>query len=85
MNTLHLSVINDGATYPRRLEIARSGFSDATKFHLYMKLVCAQAELERKTMDVPYTLDDLSAAATETFRYMERHIAECLACRGIGQ
>ena len=74
--TLHLSVINDGKTYERRLTIARGTQSDASKFHQYTKLVCAQADSERDNMDVPYTLADLSAATTEVFRYMERHISE---------
>lgn len=76
MSTLHLSVIHDGASYQKRLEIIRSPISDASKFHQFCKLVCAAADRERKDFDTPYTLDDISAATTEVFRYMERHLAE---------
>ena len=78
--TLHLSVINDGKSYDWRLFIARAPWTDAKKFHEYMKLVCRQADVEREQMHVPYTLGDLSAAATEVFYYMDRHMKEFTQC-----
>lgn len=42
-----LSVINDGKTYQRRLDIIRHPlWSDAKRFHEFCKLVCDQAEAE---------------------------------------
>jgi hypothetical protein len=70
------SVLNDPATYKRRLEIARSEVSLATRYQQFATLVCAKADSEKAWFGIPYTMATLSLATEEVLRTMMLHIAE---------
>ena len=75
--TLHLSVINDGATYERRLRIERAkGIPPARKRLLYRRMCEVHAYRENRDQDTRHTDADIDAAAAEVHEYMARHVAE---------
>lgn len=63
MKTLHISVVNDSASYPERQRIARQyfGLRDAHLSAL-RPIVSAQAAVERAQFGLRYSLADIKAA-----------------------
>lgn len=79
---LALSVINDGASYAQRIEVAKlkeAGFYRNTlRYRLTMSVVTKVARIENRTFDLedPWTVSDMKAACVAVDEYMQRHILE---------
>ena len=70
--SLLLSVVNDGASYPRRLEIARRKGAEL----LWRAVIREIANRENRTLETDWTETDIANTAPLLGDYMRRHLAE---------
>lgn len=81
--TLHLSVVNDGATYTERHHMARkylAGYWTRDEFRKAVRALCQQqARHERERFGSKFTAAQISAAAKLAADYMAEHEIECIA------
>ena len=73
--SLLLSVVNDGKSYPRRCELARASRNELN----YRAIVRRIAETENRQFDTGWTELDICNCAVLLGDYMRRHIAEVAA------
>jgi len=81
-STLHLNVINDGATYERRRHLAFAYIEGARTWQEYrsaIRALCvAEANRAREVFGVKTSSRDLKACADSVADYMVTHAWECI-------
>ncbi len=82
MSTLHLSVINDGATFDRRRHLAFKNIEGSSTWLEYRRaireLCVTAANSARETFGVRITSADLKKCTDEVSAYMIAHAWECI-------
>jgi len=83
MNTLHLSVINDSASYEKRMNATLAYIAGAhgeKRFTSDIRTICSvQAQIERKAFGSKYTLKDIAECTSVVKSYMAESMHEYIA------